>query len=101
MSIKVYGHSDDLIEVEGDIDEEFCPNLYDPENYSFITVSDGSVWKIRYEDDGIWRIFSVVPGSSPFFIEQGAESDGDYSDARVLSDRVDWIVCGDGSERRG
>jgi len=58
MGVKVYGASDDLIEIEGDIREEF--NVYDDERY--LAFSDGTVVKVWYDEDGIWRVHVVAGG---------------------------------------
>ena len=48
----IYGASDDLIELDGAIYDEF--SAYD--ETSQLTFDNGAVLTIRYDDDGIWRI---------------------------------------------
>ena len=48
----IYGASDDLIELEGAIRDEF--NAYD--ETSQLAFDNGAILAIRYDDDGIWRI---------------------------------------------
>lgn len=61
MSVTVYGASDDLIEVSGDISEEFDHYGDDPAELEF---DDGTVLRLVYNHDGRWRITIVggIPG---------------------------------------
>ncbi len=60
-TLEIYGASDDLVEVDGDIVEEFNPSGDDP---SYLGFSDGTILKIAYDNDGIWRIVPVAKGSA-------------------------------------
>ena len=52
--IKIYGSSDDLIEVEGDIEEEFSnSNFY--QQKTFLVLSTGTVVAVSMTCDGGWR----------------------------------------------
>lgn len=89
MSITVYGASDDLIEITGDITEEW--SAYDP---VYLTMSNGSVWRIAYNDFGIWRITPViVPTTCRYDLVICTSDDGDddnYSD-RLTVEGVTWV----------
>jgi hypothetical protein len=90
--LKVYGQSDDLIEVEGDIREEFNPDYDDPK--LLVATSNGVVMRIFYDDDGIWRI-TILKGHDKVKLTQcKGDDDEDYSDIAVIEDDVDWVVCG-------
>jgi len=53
MTTTVYGASDDLIEVAGDIYEEFNPAAgHDDGESDLLTFSNGVVLGIRFSDDG-------------------------------------------------
>jgi hypothetical protein len=87
--IKVYGSSDDLIEVEGDIEEEFTLSEYDE---NLLAFSNGVVLRIKYNDSGIWRI-SPVTGN--MVIHMAPEDDEDnYSDVAIIEDDIRWVVQG-------
>jgi hypothetical protein len=90
--IKIYGASDDLIEIEGDIREEF---EYWSNYKNYFAFSDGTLLQIEYCDDGIWRIKRIVAGSLDFTNEEAADADA-YSDVVTLSGNVKklWIVYG-------
>lgn len=91
MSVTVYGASDDLIEVEGDIREEFSWLASDP---TFLGFSNGVVLRIAYSDSGHWRI-SPVAGAAHVLVEQCPEDDEDnYSDRATVEGDVTWVVCG-------
>jgi hypothetical protein len=83
--IKVYGASDDLIEIEGDIREEF--DTYDAEN--FLTFNDGTVLHVKYDDPGIWKVNRVQNGSATYCkiyeADEGSEERGEgYTDIVTL-----------------
>lgn len=89
MSITIYGASDDLIEIDGDISEEFT---YADNN--LLAFSDGTILRIEYGYSGVWRISPVVRGAASLAIEQAPEGDDDnYSDRATLDGAV-WVVYG-------
>lgn len=76
MKVKVYGASDDLVEVEGDLREEF-----DGGDVTLI-FGDGTHLKVEYCEDGCWHISRVKKGTAKFkkvFSTPNSES-SDYSD---------------------
>lgn len=93
MSITVYGASDDLIEVEGDIREEF--NALDESDGDILAFSDGTILRVVYTNDGIWRITPLKRGSGELTVTQAVKGDEDnYSDRAVLDSAVEWVVFG-------
>lgn len=96
--ITVYGASDDLIEVEGAISEEF--NAYSPDDDGdLLAFSDGTVLRIRYEDDGMWRIGPLAAGTAELDLQYGRNPDDDYSDRVTLIGDIQWVVFGKGFAR--
>jgi hypothetical protein len=91
MSVTVYGSSDDLIEIEGDITEEF--EAHDGEG-DFLVFSDGTVLSIVYADPGIWRINNAVKGNKKYEKVEATNADDDYSDKVTIPDNIAWVVCG-------
>jgi hypothetical protein len=91
--ITIYGASDDLIEVEGDIREEF--NVY-PENDTryLIAISDGTLLKMWYDDDGIWRILRLS-GNVDRFTKVEGDVVRDTVDIVTISGTIDWLVLGE------
>lgn len=102
MKIKIYGHSDDCIEIDGDLREEFYPSGNGP---NYISCSDGSLLTIEYapDDTACWRINLVVAGTAAYTHVMGDEDakgkqneGGGYSDVATL-EGVDlkWIAITD------
>lgn len=84
-SVSVRGASDDLIEVEGDLREEF--NFYSSEEkYSgWLAFSDGTLASIAY--DGFWRMHVFFEGK----------------DTKITLERADgspikWVTFASGKE---
>lgn len=103
-ALTIYGASDDLIEIEGDIDEEFNYDARfpgDEDVKQYLAFSDGTLLTSRYDDDGIWRFGLLATGRANFSKVEGA--DNDHSD-RVTLDLPDgeftWVVYGSQSARK-
>lgn len=94
--IVLYGASDDLIEVESDSfpAEEFS---VDCDSSIILGISDGTLLRVRYDEDGIWRFTQLMLGSANLNINV-AIYDGDkgsYSDTVTLTgDDLRWVVYG-------
>ena len=92
--IKIYGHSDDLIEIEGDIEEEFS-HYYEGDDPYYLSISDGTLLSVIYDQDGIWRFTPIYRGHA---YQSHAHSDeDDYSDSVYLEGDISWISFGDQS----
>lgn len=94
MITTIYGTSDDLIQVEGDVDAEF---LYrdDPDDPgNLLACSDGTVVRVVLAATGVWRITPVARGSSELTISQAPEDDEDRSDRATLVGEIRWVVQG-------
>lgn len=97
MTVTVYGSSDDLIEVEGDLTGEFytLQRIGDDGNGSLLAFSDGTVLRIAYGDGGVWRITPVQVRNGDVEIVQCPEGDEDnYSDRATLLGDIKWVVIG-------
>lgn len=96
MSVEVYGASDDLIEVTGDVSEEF--GAYSRDDKAFILAfSDGTVLSMRYGDDagnGIWTIRKVASGSCEVEIRTAVDTGDDNTDRATIRGKVSWVVFG-------
>lgn len=104
-TIRVYGASDDLVEIEGYINDEIpsydCGKM--------VKASDGTVARISYAKDNTdcWRIKVIKHGNQFLKHISAVSEDGDvkhtdvdsgdapsYSDVLVFKDGVEWIRCG-------
>jgi hypothetical protein len=92
--LKIYGASDDLIEVEGDIREEFNPQSDGP---SLLALSDGTLLQIQYGagNKAFWRIQPLIYGSARYSKIEATDEDENYSDVVTLEGEIKWAVCGD------
>jgi acyl-CoA-binding protein len=80
--LKIYGASDDLMEFEGDFGDEGNPPYDKP---GFIHLSDGSVVRCEYDENGIWRleVLKVGEGTVVHSHTKG-DVDEDTNDVLVL-----------------
>lgn len=90
-TITIYGASDDLIEIEGDLREEF--SSYENE-ITHLGFSDGTVLSVHYGDDGFWRMNRLSVGSAEFEKTEGQNEDSDYSDRVTLRGDIRWVIAG-------
>lgn len=94
-TVTIYGSSDDLIEVEGVISEEFNHYSRDADDKGvLLAFSDGHVLRVRYDEDGIWRITVVVKGTSEFEKEEGSSVEDTNDCVTLTGDNLSWVVKG-------
>ncbi len=91
--ITIRGSSDDLILIEGDINEEI--NDYEPEHV-YLFVSDGTVLSVSYgrKNDGFWRITPIIKGTAQYAKKEATDADKDYSDIVTLTGDIKWVGVG-------
>jgi hypothetical protein len=83
------GHSDDLVELDGDIREEWTS--YGEQ--AVVVFSDGTVLEIEFKNPGVWRITTLASGGADLAIEQAPADDEDnYSDKATLSGDIRWAI---------
>jgi len=94
-TVTLYGASDDLIEIEGDIEEEF----YYTDGNHYVAFSNGTVVKIIFDDDGIWRITPYLGDTDSVHIVQTDGRDdgtfGGYTDIATITGDITWVVVGE------
>lgn len=85
-TLKISGHSDDLVELEGDIEDEI--DCY--EESVTLTLNDGSIVDVDYGNNGFWCVDVRKVGDGTTVEKTTATNvDTDYSDVVVLkSSRV-------------
>jgi hypothetical protein len=91
MDTVVSGASDDLIEIEGAICEEFT--LHDDEKGDLLAFSTGVVLRIVYGPEGIWRI-TPLARADLVDVRFGTDVDSDYTDKARLLEEPEWVVHG-------
>lgn len=94
MKVTVTGASDDLIEVEGDIREEFNVGYRDDDQWRYLAFSDGTLLRVEYDKDGIWRVRRVMKGSATYSLVDG-DVESDANDVATLEgDNLRWALMG-------
>lgn len=91
-TITIYGASDDLIEIEGDLREEFT--FQDEDNGDIVTFGDGTALRVTYTNDGFWRIAALFKGSAKVSKVEGTDPDDDYTDRVTLTGDLFWVSTG-------
>lgn len=100
MKTKIYGASDDLIEIEGAINDEVGCYF---KAKQMIACSDNTKASISY--DGEWKINVLVEGEKFLgkinsvgddakHISPDAEGLTSYSDVLVLDEGIEWVKVG-------
>ena len=95
--IKIYGQSDDLLEIEGDVEEEFGLGEKEANHGVVLGFSCGTLLKVLYDNEGIWRITVLDKGSAKVTHTQAMDPDKDYSDSVVIEpfdSVVTWVTKG-------
>lgn len=95
MTIIIYGASDDLIEIEGDIREEFNW-IPDDDESRLLAFSDGTLLSVKYDNHGIWRLSMLSYGSAKFSKVEG-DVEKDTPDIVTLDGLIKWVVFGEQS----
>jgi hypothetical protein len=94
MAVTIYGASDDLIEIEGDIREEFNHYSNEDDDARLLGFSDGTLLRVVYDKDGIWRLTRIAAGSARFEKTEGVVED-DTNDVVTLHGDIKWVVFGE------
>lgn len=94
-AVMVTGASDDNIEVDGDICDEFQGG----DETAYLAFSDGTVLSVRYTDEGLWRINRIRGGSAAYEHQDAEDPDGVYTDKVTLTGDLTWVVCGRGFQK--
>lgn len=96
--IIITGASDDLIEIDGDISEEFNWYPKNSEDRRFIGISDGTVLSVWYDQDGLWRFQRSSVGRATFTKIEGSVHDDTNDTVSLTTDDnslLMWVVFGE------
>ena len=93
MTTTITGASDDLIEVEGDITEEFNVYLENGDSV-LIAFSDGTLLSAIYDNNGIWRLHKVFGGGSKFHKEEGDIREDTMDKITLSGIQMNWVLLG-------
>jgi hypothetical protein len=95
MTLKLYGASDDLIELDGDIDDEFYigDGADEGGEGGCVGLSDGTVLGVIYDHDGVWRFTIKKNGTSEVQITGNDPDDkNNYSDTVTITGPIKWAM---------
>ena len=97
MTTKIYGASDDLIEIDGDIRDEI--GMYDTseERPCWLNLSDGTKMKVFYDKEGVWRTVIVKEGDLFDHVDRSqADPDSDnYTEYAIFKDGLTHFFLGE------
>lgn len=94
-TIKINGASDDVIEVDGAVQDEFYCYTDDGQQ-GRLSFSDGTTLHVHYEPDGVWRITEDQIGTASVVNIEVAQA-GYRSDVATITGDIAWIrVASDG-----
>lgn len=95
------GASDDMVVVEGAVNEEWDYTGDDEDAPGdVVAFSDGTVLRIAWTEDGMWRITPHARGTAVLSVVQAVDDGESYSDRATLTGEVRWVVHGRHFTRR-
>lgn len=90
MSTRIWGASDDLVEIDGDVRGE--EGSFDTD--TLLVCSDGSILSIEYGKLGVWKITIIRQGDLYERLEVCDDPDADvYSDIAHFKDNMKWVIA--------
>ncbi len=92
QEITIYGLSDDLVEVEGEIGDEWGGG----DDPSFVVLSTGDRFSVTYGDRGVWVVEHVeISGECKVSIERAPEGEDPdpYTDKVTVTGPFTWVDC--------
>lgn len=93
-TVTLRGASDDLIELDGAIVQEWPYLRPRGDDGNLIAFSDGTVLSVWFGSAGIWRIDPLVHGSAALGIVSAVEDSEDRTDIATLTGDIRWAVHG-------
>lgn len=88
--VTIYGSSDDLIEIEGAIEDEF--NVSGDHSHC-LAFSDGTLLEIIYTNAGFWRISVITKGTLTSYDKtEATNTQTDYTDRLTLIGNIKWVA---------
>lgn len=90
----VYGSSDDLIEVDGMVTDEFPAMWCSDDQPRYLAFSDGTVIRVIYSAEGCWELRRVEVGTAQYAHKPHDDDRTTYSDRVTLTGPIAWVVMG-------
>lgn len=96
MPLTVHGAGDDLIELEGDIIEEYSAVLEANET-AILVLSNGALLEVRGDAFGVWRI-TQLDGPLGDITRAPMNDESNYSDVFRTQDNIAWVIKGNAED---
>lgn len=89
--IRIYGASDDLIEVEGDIQAEGSPRADQP---GYVVLNTGDVFSFGMDPEGTWLVKHIVVSTPPLWVDmlKHPVSPEGYSEVAVIEGKFESLI---------
>ena len=97
IMIKICGWNDDLIEVEGDIEEEF--NVDNEKEY-YIALSDGTCAQVYFDQAGIWRVVLITKGLRTMDYVHTYNSEDRTEELNLTGGPYKWVMLSEEIRRQ-
>lgn len=93
-TVTLYGASDDLIEIEGDLREEWGIRLFRDTDVVHVAASTGTLLRFAYAVGGVWRITVLDRGGAE--VTHVSEEAGDR--VTLTSSSLRWLLVSDSGQ---
>lgn len=96
------GHSDDILYIDGALNEELYPsraacNSNEADEADVIALSDGTAIRVRYDEDGVWRLTTISAGPGTKVEKtEGNEDIGTDLITLTATQPFRWALLGEG-----
>ena len=91
-TIEISGHSDDLVEVKGDFEEEWTITGGD----GFVALSTGDVFRVVFDEEGFWRVKRGPKYTCDLQLSLALSTDPDrYTEVVTVTGPIKWVECWD------
>jgi len=99
--LKITGYSDDNVEVDGAIREEYGAYDRGADKPVLVAVSDGTLLRVWYDNDGLWRISVVANGTARLTKTEGSITEDRFDEVLLEGSEFLWVSFGDAAALAG
>jgi hypothetical protein len=97
--LKITGHSDDIIDLEGSISDEIYPDYdYADELTATLAFPSGDKIEVYYDENGLWRIDVKEGFSLPFTLDKGNAAN-DENDVLTIHQTIEYVLYKSGEKK--
>lgn len=97
MKTKMYGASDDLIEIEGNISEELdchSEKKFEFSDGTYGVISYNGDWNIELRQEGVLFDKLIISNDEIGHTDSDAIGCSSYSDVLILNEGIEWVKIG-------